>query len=459
MQSNLFYKLFVAYALILVFACSVDKKEIKKENSLAVSTIENDLSSFAIPIQLELEDVQKIINTKLKKKLVSNKRIAHNVVIDVDRAGQIRLSGYKNQLRTSIPIRVKAKKKGKLFRKLKTDFILRVDLLSDFVIDENWKIRSKSSISSLNWIEKPKVKVLGLDIDINKLIENELRKKNEELSALVDRAIANQVNLKDKLEPIWQKLQKPHNIIKNTGESLFLSIRPVSTSYESHQITDTLLIVNLRSDAYFDILSSDPTSQKIITELPPLISSNTSGTGFDLAIKAELDFDSINSTIQSLLRVQNEINVEGYTISLDDAKISASGQNLLVELDIGGAVSGKIEGFARIYNDSIHHNINIDLLHLEVKQGDIELELANVVFGDFLDDYVEEYGGFNYKSTLEKIPHYIQKGISKGKSGDKWHPIIDDMDIQIHAMELTNKAIVIQAKGSGGATIQIDRLN
>ncbi|MGB0850350.1 MAG: DUF4403 family protein, partial [Bacteroidia bacterium] len=301
--------------------------------------------------------------------------------------------------------------------------------------------------------------VLGLDIDINKLIENELQKKNSELSHLVDQAIANQVNLKDKLEPIWQKLQKPHNIIKNTGESLFLSIRPVSTSYESHSITDKLLVLNLRSDAYFDLSSKNPAHEKSISSLPPLTVSNNTRSGFDLALKAELDFDSINSTIDRLLELKNEIEVEGYKISLDDAKISASGQNLMVELDIGGAVSGKIEGFAKIYNDSVNHNINIDLLHLEVKQGDIELELANIVFGDFLDDYVEEYGGFNYKSTIEKIPQYIQKGISKGKSGDKWHPIIDNMDIHIHALELTNQAIVIQAKGTGGASIQIDKLN
>jgi hypothetical protein len=71
---------------------------------------------------------------------------------------------------------------------------------------------------------------------------------------------------------------------------------------------------------------------------------------------------------------------------------------------------------------------------------------------------VAEVGGFNYESTLAEIPLYIQQGIAKGKSGDKWHPVIDKIETKLHPIEITQKSIFINAKGKGGAKIVIDKL-
>ena len=95
------------------------------QSSKSKTSIDQDISFFCFPIVVELEQIENIIYKKIPSVLSRNITTKHNIRLDIQRAGPIRLDGLNNKLLTYIPVKVKARR-GKLRSKLKTEFTIEL---------------------------------------------------------------------------------------------------------------------------------------------------------------------------------------------------------------------------------------------------------------------------------------------------------------------------------------------
>ncbi len=436
------------------WGCLRTNEQIKVEKSPSITSIQNEKSTFCIPIIISLDDIEKNVNQKIKHKLLVNKKGENNIIINVERAGHINLSGKKDKILISLPIKVTALKKTKI-NQFVVDFVIDVQILSELKIKSNWRIKSKSHIDNIIWRENPKLDILGFDVDIKGIVEKEVNGKRTEIARSVDQVLQKELKIKKHLDLIWHNMQKPHNIIQKSGEEAFLFIEPISVFYLSHTITKNNIVVKVKSEAEFTLLSSFDDDFR--SPLPVLKNANSDCKGFIISLLAELKFADINARINTYLKGKATL-IEGYNITFKKVLIRPSGQNLYVRLAIEGAAEGTVAGLVSIDVDTANHVIVGTLSRFEVLKGDIKLELADLILGDFITNELNDFGWFHYQDYMKEVPKFIKNGIERGKSGKKWHPVFDEMNTQIQRFEITDQSIFLLIDGRGEGSIVVDKL-
>lgn len=449
-------------AILLLFligfhSCGNQDGTIKLKKSLKSTSLSSELSNFCMPIEISLIDLQQKINERVKHNLVVNQEGENKVLLNVERAGLITLRGYhQKQVLITLPLKITARK-GLKVNLFSTDFEIDVQILTDVNINRNWNVTADSRIHKIIWRENPEISFLGIDIDIKDMVEKAVDEKRPEIAQRVDESISEKIDLKRHLNRVWFRLQKPHNLVKRSGEEFYLFIEPNSVSYIDHKIFDDHFLVDIKSDALFTAVSSYNPEEDKRSGLPKLNKDNKPCEGFNINLLTELKFSDINRTIDSLLRGRSA-EIEGYTFNYKKSKILPSGQDLYVELDIDGSVSGKLAGLFDISVDTADKVVTTSLKELVVVEGDVELELANMILGGFVTEYLDNFSGFQYGEYVKEVPKFIKKGIERGKSGDKWHPEFEEMKTKILDLQLTRHAIYLKVNGTGDGKIVVDKL-
>ena len=448
---------FVLFVVIcFLSSCNNEDGKIVIEPAAPEPTFVPDQSTFCMPLRISLSDIEKVMDKKIKQDLITDKKLENNYILNARRAGRLRLNGMDNKALISLPLDVSVQK-GVKFNFLTVDFKVEIQVLSEIDIDENYTIVSKSEIHKIKWLEKPEINILGLGIDVKTIVEKAVNEKREEIAKTIDSTIRGKVNIEKAINRVWYKMQKPHNIIKKTQDSAFLFIDPISVSYISHSIKEDFIVINLQSTANFKMKGSYSQGSHKRTKIPKLNKITTDCEGFSISLIADLSFNDLNTKINSALQGKSKI-IQGYEVEFESAELKPSGQNLFVNLKLKGTYSIEMVGLVKIDIDTAKQNIYGELKKFNLIEGDIEVELASLIFGDFIIDQINELSGLNYAVYLEEIPNLITKGIANGRSGDKWHPEFANMTTQVQNFEISEKGIHLKVKGEGSATIIVDQL-
>lgn len=427
------------------------------QSSKSKTSIDQDISFFCFPIVVELEQIENIINKKIPSVLSWNITTKHNIRLDIQRAGPIRLDGLNNKLLTYILVKVKARR-GKLRSKLKTEFTIELCIYSALDFSTNWDVLSRSSLENVTWLEAPIISILGLELDIKPIVQREIEKNEEVLISKVDNAIHKKVSIKPQLEKTWVNLQKPHNLIKKESESLYLHIEPQEINYLNHEIVNKEVNLNPLISSFFSIHSKSKSKAEDASPLPNLQKSSQNCEGFDLNVIVSISLDSLNKSINRLLNEDQTLNIQGYEVLPTSASIQASGSSIMIDVSLEGTVNGILRELCDLNLDTQSQKLDIILKQTEVISGDMELEFAHLIFGGFINDYLQDFSGFQLDSSLNKIPELIQRGLARGKSADKWHPEINKMNTKLMKIDITSKEILIKASCTGDIEIVIDKL-
>lgn len=95
-----------------------------------------------------------------------------------------------------------------LFEKNPISFKIIVHLKSSIGLYDDVRLKTKTSMQSITWVEEPKTKLLGMPINLKKMAEKNLLERAPDLVKMVDRIIKEQVHIKAPIEKIWNDLQK-----------------------------------------------------------------------------------------------------------------------------------------------------------------------------------------------------------------------------------------------------------
>lgn len=450
------YIFFIA-ALFASIGCSDSSDVFKIHPTPAECSINENTSTFCIPIEITLDDLEQKINSKIKNVFMTNKVIDNNMLLTVRRNGRINLQGENNLLLTSIPLDITIQK-GTKVNLATINFAVTIEVLSDIDVNSDWSLSSNSKVKRFVWKKEPVVKFLGIELNLKNKVQEGLLDKREDIASKVDASIQEKTNLVEPLSRIWHTLQKPHNIIKRTEESIYLFINPSSISYISHSIGKQTLTVNVRAEANLNMKSSYESNEDHRIKLPRLTNTRATCENIEISLLGNIKFTDLESTINKHITGM-VVTYEGYELTLEHVTIIPSNQDLFLTLNIGGFVEGKLGAMLKIDVDQKTQTISIVPKNIGILEGDVELELASSIISGFIESYLLDYPGFNYGEYLDKLPQIITAGVERGKSGDKWHPKFEKLETKIDALQISQKSINFQLVATGSGTIVVDQIN
>ncbi len=385
--------------------------------------IPDPISYVAGEITFPIDELEAKINESLNPVLVNEETFrgkkgeAWN--LRVVRTGPVRIKYADQKVSISAPLQVwysnpiglrKEKKKRKLCA-------LSVNLMSPLDIGSNWRLNTRSQFRDYTWIEKPKVRLLGININITNLAESILDKRRADIEAAIDKAVHKELRLDRNVRKVWHDLQKPLRITRKP-EEIWLIPRPFSVAaapvYGNAKRLTVPLQIAFRVDTH---VGPEPTGRPE-EALPRLLRRNKLPEISRLQVLAFVPFTDLNRALASQLSTE-KIELAGGHLTIKKASVYGNGKSLILKVDVRGTVNGTLFLRGQPDYDTLTNTLIVKNVDFDVATKDKLLATANWLLHDNLRDTLQAALVIPLNKPISKVPEKIETAFARGKTAQK----------------------------------------
>jgi Domain of unknown function (DUF4403) len=426
------------------------------------STLSLPVSTIRIPIEFQLKDLEKMVNTRLKGIFVQEwlplgEKKKDSVYLELERTNPIRFAWEPGTISAKVPLRISFRFKKRAAgiriqneRPIVAEVILH--LKSRIHLDDQWGIHSTTSLDTIVWEMEPSVKIVFVNVNLRKFADNYLEKNQTRITQRFDSIAHALLDTRKIADKIWKDIQKPI-VIKKTMPQIGLSAHAeeLMSRWNSNPEGNISGMITLRAKVYawFD----EPQEHKI-PPLPKHKYASQADESLDLFVMAKLPYDKLNSfTNKNIEKIS--YTYESYTIGIRDAEFYGSGQELALMMRVKGALRGKVYLRALPYFDTLKQVVGLRNLRYDLHTEEALLNTADWMLHDKLIYMLADTVKKDISEELSRLPQLIEQGVAKGKTGEKMALTVDSLAVTSHASLITRHDVqwIFRARGKAGIAL------
>lgn len=206
----------------------------------------------------------------------------------VKRNGRITVSGQDKTLKFAFPVKARVSTDLGILETANASAIFYVYATPK--VHEDWRV-TVDIAPHFVWSEKPTLTLLNtIKINIQDKVEPKLRKKIEDYVKKVPQLLAS-LNMKEKVNTVWQGLQDPIKI-KDSSET-YLVFKPKMASYSGFSIVDNVLRATVSAQGKTDIILGKPDTKHTKTQLCDLNSTTCEEGRFNFHLPVSITYKEL----------------------------------------------------------------------------------------------------------------------------------------------------------------------
>jgi hypothetical protein len=455
---------------ISTFSCASTSQKIaalKPEPDDAVPlTYSNTPSYINLPVSVKLKDIENQTNTLLNGLIYEDNKIEDdNIEIKVWKQAPIIItnSNEKNgeKIKTVLPLKVWVKYRigtktlgVELYKTQEFNLNGVVTLVSDITLS-NWRLSSKTSLKSLDWVESPTMTVFGKNMPVTYLINPAVSLFKSKIEKNIDAAIEKSMDFKPNVMEALSKICSPLEM-SETYKS-WLRIVPIEIYSTNAKLKNDLFLLNMGMKCNMEtLIGHKPESKfdankivlKAVEKIPEQISAN---------IAAVSTYQEASKLITANF-VGQEFGSGSKKVKVQNVAIWHKEGKMVIALDLLGAVDGTIylNGFPQ-YNETTKE-IYFDKLDYVLDTKSKLMRTANWLAQGIILKKIEQNCRYSIKQNLDEAKQSMMSYL-KNYSPMPGVFINGKMeDIQFQKIELTNQAMIAFIKVNGTINISVDGL-
>ncbi len=440
----------------LFYSCSTNNDGSTSESEFNRDFDDIKSSNFCLPIRLSFNDLEAKLNGELKNVLVSKRKVDKNTKITIVRNGKVRLSGVSDKVQTTIPLKVEIRKK-KIIDLPVISFQIDVSVLSELKVNSDWSVSSSSYVSEYSWKEEPTMTFLGLDINLKDQVEKVLNEEKRAISKSFDALVSKKISLEKVATKTWNSIQRDHNLLKGSGDTLILKVLPLSVGYLSHSTSSDAVTINVKVEADLKICSFHAIPITELRALPKLLLEKDTCDGIKVNLPSIITFKDLNASLNKhLSNSEKPIELLGYSVK--SVRLSQQDRSAYITLNVEGVDDAILGAEMRLEIDSINGRLMPEISEIEVLSGNLQTSIAIEILNLYVSDILLKYQGFDYSGYLQQLPQIVEQAIENGKSGDMWHPEFQYMNTIIDGFMIDQSSIQMKFKCKGSAVVVVDSI-
>jgi len=428
------------------------------------STLVLPVSTIRIPIEFQIKDLEKMVNTKLKGIFVQEwlpvgEKKRDSIYLELERTDLIRFAWNPGELSAYVPLRIgfrfKTKAAGIRIQNEKP-ITARVvlQLKSKIFLDSRWGINSTTSLDTIVWKEEPSIRIAFVNVNLRKVADSYLEKNQDRITHRFD-SIAHQVlDTRKIVEKIWNDIQKPI-VLKKTKPQIGLSAHAEELMSRWNTNTDGNIsgMVTLKAKVYSWF--EEPEAHQI-APLPKHKYADKADESLDLFVMAKLPYDKLNDLTNNNIE-KISYTYQSYTIGIRDAEFYGSEHELALMMRVKGAIKGKVYLRAQPYFDTLTQVVGLRNLRYDLNTEAALLNTADWMMRDKLIAILADTVKKDITEELRGLPRLIEQGVAKGKTGQKMAISVDSLAVTSYASLITGKNVQWIFRARGRAGIALDR--
>ena len=446
--------------LVFAFACT-KIKPVPPAQTTFNTVLVQEPSVLTLPISFDLGKIESIINEKLqgtflRKKIPAN----HNdsLVFELTTLKPMVMSWHAPDLRSTVDIRVSGHYIKRILgltiqNKTPIDFEVRISLKTELGFEPDWGIRPKTTIENIGWQKDPELRIGMIVINIRGMVEKALTDNEEGLTDLLDGFIRQEVDTRKVIGNIWASIQKPIRIKKEVPRIWLLvdadSLKARWTrSPEREIIVQAQIIGRVRTVLEGEKLKPEP------KELPAF--SFRAGTEDSLYanVLCVLPFNLTNKYLREQL-VGTSFDSAGYKAKIKSIEVYGTDQGLAVKVGMGGDTRGNLYFRGTPVIDRATKSFRVKDFDFDVDTENSLLSTADWLLHTSLKNTIESQLVFDLQSYVEMLPTLIERGIEKGKLGEKLQVSIQSWEVIPMRTAITSENIQMIVRVTGLAGIEL----
>lgn len=430
-----------------------------RQDSLPVKVSE---SVFRLPVSYSIAGLQNFINGKisgefLETTLSPTGNEKDQIRVEMQKAGQIKLLGRRQQLMIRFPLKVKVTlidsrmrfiTKG--LKPVETTVVLL--LKTPASLDTAWHLKTKFTLDSVQWVESPAIQIAGVKIDLTKKLDRLIDERKQDLTQLLDVEINKAVSLREPVGKIWKDLQKPITIAKSPAPVFLRFVcRDIGGEF---RISGNALVCFTTIRAVVVIVPGSEIRAPV-RPLPSFKQSPYQGSLSDTYVYAFLEFDVLNQHVQDRLQGKT-FTGKRMAATIREVRVFPTDSGLAVHAKAAGDIEGELVATGTPVFDSVTQHFSLQRFQFQLASSSGLINAGESLLHNRIRDSLQKNLVIGLDDQIKRIPDIIETAISKGRTGKTIEVSMNRFKIKSCEVDMGAKRIhlVVHATFAGGISLK-----
>ena len=447
---------------LLFTSCKTMQIE-KPNESYLPSNLAPALSELPLQVELDVKKLESSINKKMSGLIFEGSNLSNkDLSVKVWKAQNFTFTINNNVIEYRVPLKVwsrfawKVEKFGYMVGdNYEANGSIALTYKTTISFDKNWKLVSKTIASGYEWLQTPRLNVVGVNVPVTPIANLALSQCDKLITAQIDKTLGESIDLKKYITQAWTEIQKPREV--NTENNLWIRVTPKDVYVSPFTTTGNKLNLAVALYAQIESFMGAQPSANAAVALPPFKYVNRPAQQFNLNIGGDVTFEKISELAKKQLL--NKTFSEGNkTITITDLSIFGSEGKAVFVADVIGSFKGRVYFTGDMVYDSEKVAVEITKPQFSVKTSNVLIKSASWLLHGMILKQITPYLTYPVKSNLESMRTQVNQMISN-------YTIVDGVSLQgklnnltVTSLSLVPGAVRIQANVKGNVALKVQEL-
>lgn len=449
---------------LLLSSCKTTLQIEKPKESYLPSNLAPAMSEFPMQISIDVKKLETSINKKMNGLLYEGNNLNNqDLSVKIWKAQNFSFTVNNNVIEYKVPLKVWTKFAWKVEKfgftvsdHYEANGSIALTFRTTIGIDKNWKLTSKTSSSGFQWIETPKINLIGITVPVTPIANIALSQSDRLINDQIDLALSQMVDLKKYISMTWTKIQEPVQV--NQENNLWLRITPKDVYLSPFSTSGTNLNMTVSMYALIESFMGVKPNANPVTNIPEFKYLQRPPQQFNLNIATDATFEKISEMAKSQL-INKSFSEGNKSITITDLSIFGSDGKAVFVADVTGSLKGRIYFSGNMIYNPQKNAVEIQNPEFDLRTKNALVKSAGWLLHGFILNKLTPYLTYPVKDDLEKMKNEANKMLAGYKvyEGITLQGALNS--ITVNRLDLVPGAIRISANVKGNTSLKVNDLN
>jgi hypothetical protein len=453
----------MAIAVAFLFNSCKSLQIEKPVESYLPSNISPALSEIPLNIQIDIKKLESAVNKKMTGLLYEGTKINNqDLSVKVWKSQDFTFSIKNNVIEYRVPLKIWTRFEWTVEKfgiavgdHYEANGTIALTYKTAINVDKSWKLVSKTTSSGYQWIDSPKINVIGVSVPVTPIANIALSKFDKMITEQIDLAMSQMVDLKKYVTMSWNEAQNPMQMSEEYDT--WVRISPKDIYLSPLTSIDNKLNLALSLYAQIETFMGVKPAEKRLIALPEFKYVQRPPQQFNLNIATDATFNKISEMSKSQL-VNKTFSEGKNSITITDLSIFGSEGKAVFVIDVIGSLKGRIYFTGNMVYNAAKTAVEIQNPQFDVKTKNALVKSANWLLHGFILNKISPYLTYSIKEDLDLMKKEANQMLNNYKVYDGVTLQGKLNSITVNSLDLIQGAVRISANVKGNIALKVDEL-
>lgn len=454
----------IALIALAVSSCKSAFQAEKPHESYLPSSLAPANSDLPLKVSVDVKKLETAVNKKLNGLIFQGDKLNNqDLSVKIWKAQNFTFTVKNNVIEYRVPLKIWSRfawtyeKFGiKVGDNYEANGSIALNFKTTVAIDKNWKMVANTASTGYEWIEAPKVSVVGVNIPVGPIANIALQKSQSAITDQIDQALTDMVDLKKYVNMAWTEAQKPMQV--NAENNIWLRLTPKDIFVSPFQTVGQNLNVAVTLQTQIESFMGVKPNANAPVALPPFKIAVKQPQEFNLNIAADATYDKISEMAKAQL-VNKTFTEGGKTITITDMSIFGSEGKPVFVADVTGSLKGRIYFTGVLAYNTEKMAVEVQNPEFDLKTKNALIKSASWLLNGLIIKKITPYLTYPVKDLIEDMKTEANKTLNSYKVTDGITLTGKMNSVSIKSLDLVPGAVRLNANVRGNIALKVEEMS